>query len=201
MVAAGTYALFTDDVGVKTHLQAGTLDATLERVNLDKWSIDPTTGFFVNKKSDEIVNFSGETTRNVFDMTDKEVIVPLSSYIADMRITNNSNVAFRYWIEIVINDTVKLELADQIYVEITSVNGKIEGYLSKLTTNIGSEENPISTVSTEKGKNSENFKISVRFDNLENKVNNTAMGQSVDFDVVVHAVQVVPPTESPAPQP
>ena len=38
-VAVGTYALFSDNVTVKNHLQAGTLKATLTRTLLEKSEI------------------------------------------------------------------------------------------------------------------------------------------------------------------
>lgn len=199
MAAAGTYALFTDSVGVKNHLNSGTLDITLERTNLDKWYINPETGYFVNDSSNEIVNFSGTTNRNIYDMSSKELIVPLSSYTAKMRITNNSDVAFHYWIEVKFDNSEDLQLADQLYVTVTSVNGEIKGYLSELSNMIGSQTAPISTVSIKEGENFEYFTVSVYFDNLEDKVNNTAMAQSVAFDLIVHAVQVTPQTQPVTP--
>ena len=195
MAAAGTYALFTDDVGVRNHLVSGKMDVTLERTELEKWYIDSETGYFVNKGSKELVNFSGKTDRNIYDMTKDELIVPLSSYSAKMRITNNSDVAFHYWIEVVFDNSEDINLADQLYVTVKSVNGEIKGYLSELTTKIGSETSPISTVSTKAGENFEFFTVSVKFDDLDSKVNNSAMSQSVAFDIVVHAVQVTPETQ------
>lgn len=209
MAAAGTYALFTDDADVKTHLQAGKLDLKLERIHLDKWYIDPLTGGFANKVSEDPVNFSEETDKNVFDMTDKEIIVPLSSYAAKMRITNNGNVAFRYWIDILVDDAGGKDLSDQIYVTVEYNGGKIEGYLNEVLKQIGSEASPISTVyikdETDVRKNYEDFTISIMFmdseatDDLIDGSNNNAMNQSVKVDVIVHAVQVTPQTQPATP--
>ena len=105
MFAAGTYALFTDGVDLKNHLSAGTLDITLERTHLSTWQLDNTTGLFVEKTNDGVVNFSEPSKRNVFDITEVDRIVPLCSYTAQMKISNNSDVAFRYWIEIVFDDS------------------------------------------------------------------------------------------------
>ncbi len=190
MLAAGTYALFSDDVDIKNHLEAGTLDITLERTYLNKCNLDNTTGFFTNKESTEVVNFSVPSKRNVFDLTEVDRIVPLCSYTAQMKISNNSDIAFHYWLEIVFDDSDDLNLADQLYVTVDTVKGRTEGVLSEITNLIGSENEPISTVSIEAGKNFESFTVSVKFLDLES--NNDASGQTVDFDVVVHAVQVTP---------
>ena len=192
MVAAGTYALFTDRVDLHNHLSAGTLERTLERTSLTKWNLDNTTGFFVKDENKTVIDFSDPGLRSIFDIGERDLIVPLSEYTAEMRITNNSDVAFHYWIEIVFDDAADLAIADQLYVTLTSVNGKIEGYLSELGTGIGSEENPISTISTEKEKNFETFTVSIKFDDLEDSVNNDAKSQSISFDLIVHAVQVTP---------
>ena len=55
---------------------------------------------------------------------------------------------------------------------------------------IGSEKEPISTVTIESEKNFETFTVSIKFLDLED--NNDASSQTVDFDVKVHAVQVIP---------
>ena len=190
MFAAGTYALFTDEVGLKNHLEAGKLDITLERTHLSTWQLDNTTGLFVEKNNDSVVDFSQASKRNVFDLTEVDRIVPLCTYTAQMKISNNSDVAFRYWLEIVFDDSENKAIADQLYVTVDTVKGRTEGKLSEITSLIGSEKEPISTVTIESEKNFETFTVSIKFLDLED--NNDASSQTVDFDVKVHAVQVIP---------
>ena len=185
LFAAGTYALFSDEVVLKNHLQAGTLDITLTRTSLLKNELDSNTGFLVTKENPDDVDFSGETKRNVFDIIeDVALIVPGCWYSAEMQISNNSDVAFNYWIEVVFSDDDNLALADQLKVKLITKNGKIEGKLSEIAALISNEKKPVGVLAK---KASELFTIRVEFENLE--TNNSAKKQSLSFDVVVHAVQ------------
>lgn len=189
LFAAGTYALFSDEVVLENHLQAGTLDITLTRTHLLSNSLNENTGLLDLKENPDDVDFSGENKRNVFDIIKgKTLIVPGCWYSAEMQISNNSDVAFGYWLEIVFDDKDNLALADQLEVTVVTKNGETQGFLSKLSTEIGligSETKPISVL--EKTK-SEFFTLKVEFKDL--KDNNLAKSQSLSFDVVVHAVQI-----------
>lgn len=191
LVAGGTYALFSDQVTMTNHLEAGTLDITLTRTNLVTESLDDETGFLVEATSTEVVDFSNPTTRNVFDIDGDELIVPSCSYTATMSIANNSDVAFGYWLEIVFSDEANLELADQLQVTVTTVDGTTETewldeVLSESAGLLGSAEAPMGILAKTK---SAPFTISVEFIS-DDDVNNDAQAQGLDFDLVVHAVQV-----------
>lgn len=190
LIAAGTYALFSDEVTLKNHLQAGTLDITLTRTNLVTTSLNASTGFLAGTEDSEDVDFSKSTTENVFNITDETLIVPGCRYSAKMQIANNSDVAFGYWLEIVFDNKDDFELADQLEVTITTEYGVTDALLSEGLL-IGSEANPIGTLS--KGE-SESFTVSVEFMDDSN-VNNDAKSQKLSFDLVVHAVQAI---EAPA---
>lgn len=189
LFAAGTYALFSDEVVLENHLQAGTLDITLTRTHLLSNSLNENTGLLDLKENPDDVDFSGENKRNVFDIIKgKTLIVPGCWYSAEMQISNNSDVAFGYWLEIVFDDKDNLALADQLEVTVVTKNGETQGFLSKLSTEIGligSETKPISVLAKTK---SEFFTLKVEFKDLKN--NNLAKSQSLSFDVVVHAVQI-----------
>ena len=189
LVASGTYALFSDQVTLKNHLQAGTLDITLIRTNLTTLSLDNTTGFLVETENAEDVDFSAPTTRNVFDITDETLIVPGCVYNAEMQIQNNSDVAFGYWLEIVFDDTVDLTLAEQLKVTVTTVDGNksISGKLSENAGLIGEEADPIGILAK---TGSALFTVSVEFCDLDHSVNNNAKLTSFEFDIIVHAVQI-----------
>lgn len=194
LVAGGTYALFTDDVTLTNHLQAGKMDITLKRTKLVTYELDTTTGYLTDGGSDEVVDFSGETTRNVFDIENGALIVPKSSYTATMEITNDStasDVAFAYWLEIKFDNQTSADLADQLTVTVVTDDGTQNGKTTEVTlsagqTFIGSETAPIGTLAKTK---SQTFKVSVLFDDLDN--NNDVQNKTVHFDLIVHAVQVV----------
>lgn len=185
LFATGTYALFSDKVELKNHLQAGTLDITLTRTSLLKSELDNNTGFLVTKENPEDVDFSGDTKRNVFDIIKgTTLIVPGCWYSAEMQISNNSDVAFNYWLEVVFDDKDDLALADQLKVTIITKNGKTEGKLSEMVALMSNEKKPVGILAK---KGSELFTIRIDFEDL--KTNNDAKSQSLSFDVVVHAVQ------------
>ena len=197
LVASGTYALFSDQVTLKNHLVAGTLDITLIRTNLTTLSLDNNTGFLVKTENPEDIDFSepanlndpNAENKNVFDITDETLIVPGSMYSAEMQIQNNSDVAFGYWLEIVFDDTVDLTLAEQLKITVTTVDDSksISGMLSENAGLIGGENDHIGVLAK---SGAALFTITVEFCDLDYSVNNNAKNTSFDFDVVVHAVQV-----------
>ncbi len=197
LVASGTYALFSDQVTLKNHLVAGTLDITLIRTNLTTLSLDNNTGFLVKTENPKDIDFSKPANlndpdaenKNVFDMTENTLVVPGSMYSAEMQIQNNSDVAFGYWLEIVFDDTVDLTLAEQLKITVTTVDESksISGMLSENAGLIGGDIDPIGVLAK---SGAALFTITVEFCDLDYSVNNNAKNTSFDFDVVVHAVQV-----------
>ena len=189
LFAVGTYALFSTEAVLENHLQAGRLNITLERTHLWSNSLDESTGVLVHKENPNDIDFSGKNELNVFDIIKgKTLIIPGCWYLAEMQISNNSDVTFGYWLEIVFDDKDNLALADQLEVTIVTKNGETKGMLSDLSSEIGlvgSEAEPVSNL---KVTESETFTVRVEFKDLEN--NNAAKNQSLSFDVVVHAVQI-----------
>ena len=185
LVAGGTYALFSDQVTLTTHLKAGELDITLERTNLVTKALDNSTGFLVDIIDEEDVDFSKPTIRNVFDLEETDKIVPGCSYDATMKITNNTDVAFAYWIEIIDRNYEDIILGDQLVVTI-----KADGYEKTVKVSegmlVGNQSEPVAILA--KGEY-DNFNVVLKFLDLAN--NNAAQNQSLNFDIVVHAVQVV----------
>lgn len=195
LIAGGTYALFSDQVTLTNHLEAGTLDITLTRTNLVTTSLNADTGFLVKTENPKDIDFSkpadpndpNAENKNVFDITDGALIVPGCMYSAEMQIANNSDVAFGYWLEIVFDDTKDLTLAEQLKITVTTVDGTTTGMLNASAGLIGKEAEPIGVLA--KG-GSALFTVTVEFCNLDDSINNNAMGKTFDFDVVVHAVQI-----------
>ena len=197
LVAGGTYALFTDQVTLKNHLQAGTMDITLIRTNLKTKSLNDATGFLVETENPEDVDFSkpydpndpNSKNENVFDITDETLIVPGCVYSAEMQIANNTDVAFGYWLEIVFDDKVDLTLAEQLKITVKTAddNKSISKLVKDSAGLIGAEGDPIGILAK---TGSALFTVTVEFCDLDHSVNNNAKSTSFDFDLIVHAVQV-----------
>lgn len=190
LIVGVTWALFTDTQNVSNHLQAGDLSITLKRTELTKTTLNA-TGYLVESPTDTtVVDFSNPTDANVFGIGENEKIVPGSKFVAKMDIENNSDVAFGYWIEIVCTDKESgANLAKQL----------------KVTVNTGSDASALVNEGlTVKGENgyvgelgigaTAAFTVTVEFlDSFvaENEIasNQLAKGESLSFDLVVHAVQ------------
>lgn len=201
IVLGMTWALFTDDVFVEHHLQAGDLNITLMRVQLDKVALDE-KGFLSPYETDLTVkDFTEPTKENVFDLEDGQKVVPGSKYVAKMKVENLSDVAFGYWIQVVCMDkTLGADLAKQLRVTVDTtvdddndddsdawvgdglfVRGEDDDYIDVLA--IG--ESAYFTVSVE-------FVDSFEYEDLfgDYYANDKAQGEQLAFDLVVHAVQV-----------
>ena len=177
----GTFALFTDDVNVKTHLKAGTLNVTLTRTNLVSEKLNTQTGFISKIENSDDVDFSKETDKNIFDVNNNTLIVPGSKFVAEMQLSNKSDVAFNYWIEIVCNDKA-MDLASQLKITVKADTEYSASLANGL--NVGSESSPVGVLA--KGQ-SKTFYVTVEYLNLAN--NNSSQGESVEFDMIIHAVQ------------
>lgn len=193
-----TWALFTDTKTVVHHLQAGDLQITLKRTELTKTTLDATGRLattVVQTETDAPVDFTDPTDKNVFGLLVKDgnpvdKIIPGAKLVAKMKVENNSDVAFGYWIEVVCKDKTAGEaLAKQL----------------RVTVNTGTEQSALvgkglavkgdgGYVGVLEVGSSEEFSVTVEFlDSADesNKVsdNNGAQNQRLDFDLVVHAVQ------------
>lgn len=202
VIVGMTWALFTDTQTVKNHLQAGDLDITLTRTTLTKTTLDE-KGYLKTYGPDNFpknVDFSGDDAGNVFEieMDDNgeitEKIVPGTQYIANMKLTNKSDVAFGYWIEIKCNsaDAAKA-LAKQVTVTVTGDSGKPVSVSGGLI--VGDEENFIDEVGIGDEKS---FTVTVTFEDMDfvfedgklYSTNDAAENQDLGFDLIVYAVQV-----------
>ena len=187
-----TWALFTDTHTVKNHLKAGDLDITLERIGLEKYTLNE-SGYLTSVEytdTEAYWNFSNSTEKDVFDIQSNEKIVPGSKFIATMRIKNESDVAFGYWIEIVCTDkTNGADLAKQLKVTVNTGSDASAFVNDGLT--VGSSSNYVGELII--GATAE-FTVTVEFlDSFvaENNIdrNDLAQGENLSFDLVVHAVQ------------
>lgn len=207
LAAGGSYALFSDEVVLTSHLEAGTMDISLWRVQLDVYELDDTTGFLEQRTPDTTpLNFSQPRNENVFGFDENTLIVPGSEYVATMEIRNEeetSDVAFKYWMEVVLKteEGVEIaELANQVKVFVvtkadTEDKTEYEAVLSKGKLCVGSDTAPVGILAK---NTTETFTVRVLFCNLDNETNNKAMGNEISFDLLVYAVQETKNPNSPA---
>ena len=180
VIVGMTFTLFTDNEIVNNHLRAGDLDITLVRTKLVSTYLTE-RGYLDTATDDRVKDFTNSTNENVF-AANGALIVPKSKYAAEMQISNNGDVAFGYWVEIVYTGLADIELAEQISVTVNTADSKL---LNEGLT-VGSGSDPIAVLAV--GEASK-FTVTVEFLDLDNSVNNMAQGDSVTFDLIVHAVQ------------
>ena len=190
IIVGMTWALFTDTQKVTNHLQAGDLSITLKRTELTKTTLNAQGKLVTSAPDTTTKNFSNPTDENVFGIVEGEKIVPSTKYVAKMQIENNSDVAFGYWIEIVCTDkTNGADLAKQLRVTVNTGTDASASVNDGLT--VGSSSNYVGELII--GATAE-FTVTVEFlDSFvaENNIdhNDLAQGESLSFDLVVHAVQ------------
>lgn len=191
IIAGTTWALFTDTQTVSNHLQAGDLKITLARTELTKRTLNSVGKLVTSAPDTTRLDFSNPTDENVFGIVDDEKIVPGTKYVAKMEISNKSDVAFGYWVEIKCTDATAGEhLAKQLKVTVNTgtdatafvndgliVKGANDGYVGELLIGESAE-----------------FTVTVEFldsDVAENNIesNNLAKGENLSFDLIIHAVQ------------
>lgn len=195
VIVGTTWALFTDTQKTSNHLQAGDLNITLKRTELTKTTLNSLGELeeqTVQSATDDAVDFTDSTDKNVFDIESSEKIVPGTKFVSKMQIENHSDVAFGYWIEVVCSDkTQGEELAKQLKVTVnTGVDSS--ALVGNGLTVKGAGENYVDELAVgEIGV----FTVTVEFLDsaiAENGIgdNNLAKNQSLDFDLIVHAVQL-----------
>ena len=188
IIVGMTYALFTDSISVKNHLQAGNLEITLKRNSL-KYCILNDEGVLAENEAGEL-DLTDPTDKNVFELDREDVvIVPGSYFDAEMEIANKGNVAFTYSVTIKLQDNSDRNLAEQLQVTVTRP-GETEAITKKLSEFAGGLE--ISMGSVNVGQAPENFNVKVEFiDDVDDTSidNNSAQDNSVEFDLIVKATQ------------
>lgn len=210
MVVGVTFALFSDKVILKNHLQVGKFDAQLVRTNFTYTRLDE-NGRIVTETIDEKKDFTEATTEGIFgEAIENLKIVPGTYFEASLELTNEGEVAFDYYVTLDLiagydsemNESVSNALAEQMLVTVTYADGTTSTcYLSDCKE--GNSFDILNGIAFDvtNGKNMtassgavDAFKIKVEFLDLD--TNNLAKGQSVEFDITVRAVQEAIPTEA-----
>ena len=188
MVIVGvTFALFSDSTKISNHLDAGTLKITLVRESLTGSALAD-DGTLATVTDNTVKDFTNSSD-NVFNLKSGDLVVPKSTYTANMKLNNNGSVAFGYWVEIKVNGATptgsNLALAQQLKVTVTPTGDNAQSSYVDKGLYVGSQSAPIATVLRNA---STTFSVSVMFDDLS--TNNSAELGSITFDLVVHAIQV-----------
>lgn len=177
LIIVGTYALFSQTVNIENHLQAGTLKVKLERTNLI-WVELNVDGYLEENQDSTVKDFTSPTFENIFGIEDGVLVVPGCYYEASMRLTNDGSVAFDYIVKIVLKSASN-KLAEQIKVIVDGDDA------NKKALSIG--ENTVSSGTIDKTDASKAFTVKIVFE--EDQYNNAAQNLTVDFDLVVEAIQ------------
>ncbi len=202
VIVGMTFALFTDTKTVVNHLQAGDLNLKLERIALTKTTLD-SEGYLAEvveqKETDTPVDFTAANKNNVFGMDDHttlipELIVPGSEFAAKMRITNESDVAVDYWIELIRTDgqPVNDALLEQLEIKVIAADGT-----TVLVNGLGSVSDTYTALGQIVANGTAEFTVTLKFVNTPvdyqngelDSDNNKAKNKEIKFDLVVHAVQ------------
>ncbi len=196
----GTYALFSDDVTLTNHFVSGTLDVTLKRNYLEYTYCD-SEGLQAIATDETVVDFSAPTEANVFGFGADDKMVPTDYRAVTMELSNSSTVAYDWWLEIKLPegelDTQELEetsegnpFAEQLLIQVDT-DAESDGYEKEALLSdglaLGSASEAIGTV---KVGSTSTFDVKVTFLDA-GEDNNDAQDKTVDFDMIVHAIQHV----------
>lgn len=190
LIVGATYALFSNTQTVTNHLQAGTLKVRLVRVSGSAMVLDNTGK--LTEKSCGVKDFTDATTDNIFGLAANDLIVPGSTLEANLKIKNGGNVAFGYWIELVINGELTEDesaaLAEQLRFTLVH-EGETVVEAKKLKAKglfVGSNTDLFGPILVQ---SEADLSVKVEFEDLKDTVNNTAQTGNFSFDLIVHAVQ------------
>lgn len=194
LVVGATYALFSTSSTVTNHLEAGTLKLQLYRTRHEQTALQADGTLETKTFTNEAVDFTHETEKNIFDIQEGDLVVPGSKYSADMRIDNVGNVAFGYWIEVVLKVdgqlvNPNLALAEQLKVTVAPDGQTQQSKALSEGLTVGSDAAPVAKIAADSNAS---FTVTVEFLNIttDKTTNNAAQEGVVEFDIIVHALQV-----------
>ncbi len=183
IIAGVTYALFSENKTVNTHLKAGKLDISLERTSLE-YAVLNADGVLETKTVDQVIDFTGSVSGSVFGIDAQgNKIVPGSYFKAAMKIGNNGDAAFTYNVKLVLGDNSDLDLARQIKVTLYE-NGNVvrTAMLSDLSNGFNLADGSMTA-----DEATRTFEVKVEF--IDCDCNNSAQNGDVYFDLIVEATQ------------
>lgn len=181
-----TYGFFEQTISTENHLVAGSLKATLVRKKLVSYNID-NTGRLSSVTDEQEKDFTRSTGDNIFGVDGTTFIVPGSSFTAEMKLSNNGDVAFYYYIEVFFNSIISDNaFASMLKLSVVTEKGVEREILIKDGLTLGSDEPGIGLIEV---GGAETFTVKLEF--LDDSKNNDVQNKFVMFDLRVHAIQKV----------
>ena len=185
-VIGATYGLLYETFSTRNHLIAGSLKVTLVRQRLISKNID-SNGNMRSVIDDSVKDFTSSTQDNIFGIGTDTLLVPGSSFTAEMNIGNNGNVAFYYYVEVIFNSVISdSEFASMLKFSVESANGVKKETLIKDGLTLGENDQGLGLVQVGA---SESFTVKLEF--LDDDKNNNVENKFVIFDLLVHVEQQV----------
>lgn len=215
LIAGATFALFTEEATVETHLQAGHLEATLTR-NSYKYTVlrDDGTLEEISGTSNDDFTLSTTEDKNFFGDIGSQLIVPGSFFEATFTIGNAGTTAFNYDVIVKLTGATEeadIALANQLYVKVGYVdaNGNksepiSKGFMNDGTYTIagGAADRVLVVDATGTPDSSKKMYVTVEFIDTESANgslfgtevvdNNDAEHGAIKFDLFVKATQDTP---------
>ena len=199
MVMGVTYALLSEKITVKNHLQSGNLNVTLKRTKLEYQVLDATTGELKHNIINDVTtdspkgkNFTEPTDEGIFGISDYQnyIVAPGSFFAATMALYNEGQTAFDYEVTLeLLGDAEPNALAKQLKVTITYADNTTK---TAMLSELKGESNrlAIDKGHMTAGQDQAAFTVRVEFitDGDSNATQEEGQG-SVEFDLVVSAVQ------------
>ena len=180
LIVGATYALFSDTFTVNNHLQAGKLEVGLERIGYTTCTLGD-DGTLTESEDPSVVDLIDDGS-TLFQM---DTIVPGSWYEAELRVSNNGDVAFDYGIRVLWNenaDATALQLALAGQIQITVTQGDTQKAQFMLDE---AEDVDLSAIMA--GAAAQTFTVKAEF--VDSESNNEAQDAALDFDLQVYATQ------------
>ena len=182
LIVGATFALFSDLFTVNNHLKAGKLEVGLERIGYTACTLgdDGTLTESEDTTEVDLVEDSGV----LFQM---DTIVPGCWYEAELRVSNNGDVAFGYGVRVLWNETdaseKQLALADQIQITVTQGDKQVQFMLNE------AEDVDFDDPILADG-DAQTFTVRAEFVD-DDAVNNAAQdAEEFEFDLQVYATQI-----------
>lgn len=181
LLVCATYALFSDLVTVNNHLQAGSLKLGLERVSYQTCTLADNGLLETSEEDTTVVDLTADAS-SLFEI---EEAAPFSWYEADIRVSNNGNVAFDYGVRMLWNSDgsateSQKELASQITITVTYGGEQV----AQFPLNAGWDVNLGAILA---GGDAQVFTLRAAF--ADDVDNNLVQQISLEFDMQVFAVQ------------
>ena len=186
LIVGATYALFSDTFTVNNHLKAGKLEVGLERIGYTTCTLGD-DGTLIESEDPAVVDLV-EDSGVLFQM---DTIVPGCWYEAELRVSNNGDVAFDYGVRVLWNETdaseKQLALANQIQITVTQGSKQVQFMLDDAE-DVDFDE-PVLAKSEADSDTSQTFTVRAEF--VDDTANNEAQGaEKFEFDLQVYATQI-----------